>query len=205
MRIARAAEEHIVVASTNGIGPKELFNLQPLQEAIRAFFETHPLSQPMDQTNPLSEVGHKRRFSAMGPGGTTREEAGPECRGLHPSYYGRLCPVETPEGPNVGLITAMGLYAKVDEDGFIQEPELWNEEVAAALATSEGVNDLTEDHWKVVNYLRNYYLQFGVAPMIRVLCRETGFSLGYIYDLFPNGPAHGACKYAGLPRPDNCV
>jgi len=122
MRIARAAEEHIEVASTNGMGPRELFNLQPLQEAIRAFFETHPLSQFMDQTNPLSEVTHKRRFNAMGPGGTTREEAGPEHRGLHPSYYGRICPIETPEGPNIGLISSMALYAKADEDGVLWTP-----------------------------------------------------------------------------------
>ena len=122
MRIARAAQEHIEVASTNGMGPRELFNLQPLREAIRTFFETHPLSQPVDQTNPLSEVTHKRRFTAMGPGGTTREEAGPEYRGLHPSYYGRICPIETPEGPNIGLITSMALYAKVDENGVIRTP-----------------------------------------------------------------------------------
>jgi tRNA 2-thiouridine synthesizing protein E len=83
----------------------------------------------------------------------------------------------------------------VDEDGFMQEPEKWNEDVAAALATTEGVDDLTENHWKVVNYLRDYYLQFGVAPMIR---KE-------IYELFPSGPAKGACKVAGLPKPTGCV
>jgi tRNA 2-thiouridine synthesizing protein E len=94
---------------------------------------------------------------------------------------------------------------EVDEDGFIQEPDLWNKEVAAALATTEGVDDLTEDHWKVVEYLRNYYLQFGVAPMIRKLCKETGFDLKRIYALFPSGPAKGACKVAGLPKPTGCV
>ncbi len=93
----------------------------------------------------------------------------------------------------------------VDEDGFMLEPEQWNEEVAKALATTEGVEDLTEAHWKVVNYLREYYLQFGVAPMIRKLCKETGFKLKEIYDLFPSGPAKGACKVAGLPKPTGCV
>ena len=93
----------------------------------------------------------------------------------------------------------------VDEDGFMQEPELWNKAVATALATTEGVDDLTEEHWKVVEYLRNYYLQFGVAPMIRKLCKETGFELKKIYTLFPSGPAKGACKVAGLPKPTGCV
>ena len=93
----------------------------------------------------------------------------------------------------------------VDEDGFIQEPNQWNEEVAKALATTEAVADLTEEHWKVMNYLRNYYLQFGVAPMIRKLCKDTGFPLKKIYELFPSGPAKGACKLAGLPKPTGCV
>lgn len=93
----------------------------------------------------------------------------------------------------------------VDEDGFMAEPELWNKDVAAALATTEGVDDLTDEHWKVVEYLRNYYLQFGVAPMIRKVCKQTGFELKKIYTLFPSGPAKGACKVAGLPKPTGCV
>lgn len=87
---------------------------------------------------------------------------------------------------------------EVDEDGFMEEPEQWNEAVAVALASTEGVNELTEDHWKIVNYLRDYYLKFGVAPMIRKLCKESKFSLKQIYELFPSGPAKGACKVAGL-------
>ena len=94
---------------------------------------------------------------------------------------------------------------EVDEDGFMAEPEIWNKEVAAALATTEGVDDLTEDHWKVVQYLRDYYLQFGVAPMIRKVCKQTGYDLKTIYTLFPSGPAKGACKVAGLPKPTGCV
>ena len=94
---------------------------------------------------------------------------------------------------------------EVDEDGFITEPELWNEEIAKALATTENVDILSEDHWKLVNYLRDYYLEFGIAPMIRKLCKQTGFTLKYVYELFPSGPAKGACKVAGLPKPTGCV
>ncbi len=98
-----------------------------------------------------------------------------------------------------------GLEIEVDEDGFIQEPDKWSPEVAAALAKSEDVPELTEAHWKVVNYLRDYYQQFGIAPMIRKLCKDTGFPLKEIYELFPSGPAKGACKIAGLPKPTGCV
>jgi len=93
----------------------------------------------------------------------------------------------------------------VDEDGFMETPESWNTDVALALATTEGVEALGDDHWKLVHYLRNYYLQFGVAPMIRKLCKETGFDLKKVYELFPSGPAKGACKVAGLPKPTGCV
>jgi dissimilatory sulfite reductase related protein len=98
-----------------------------------------------------------------------------------------------------------GVSIQVDEDGFMEEPDAWTEQVAAALGKGEGVADLSEEHWKVVNYLRNYYLEFGVAPMIRKLCKETGFPLKKIYELFPSGPAKGACKVAGLPKPTGCV
>lgn len=98
-----------------------------------------------------------------------------------------------------------GIEVEVDEDGFIQEPDMWSEELAEAIAKTEEVEDLTEDHWKVINYLRDYYQQFGIAPMIRKLCKETGFQLKYIYELFPSGPAKGACKIAGLPKPTGCV
>lgn len=94
---------------------------------------------------------------------------------------------------------------QVDEDGFMEEPELWNESIAAAFGKVEHVDELTEDHWKVVNYLRDYFQKFGVAPMIRKLCKETGFKLAVIYELFPSGPAKGACKIAGLPKPTGCV
>jgi dissimilatory sulfite reductase related protein len=93
----------------------------------------------------------------------------------------------------------------VDEDGFIQEPARWNQAVAAVLAATEGVNDLSEKHWHIINYLRDYFQKFGIAPMIRKLCKETGMKLNEIYELFPTGPAKGACKAAGLPKPTGCV
>jgi len=93
----------------------------------------------------------------------------------------------------------------VDEDGFLQEPDIWDHAVAADFATTEGVTDLTDNHWRVIDFLRNYYLEFGIAPMIRKLCKETGFKLSEIYTMFPSGPAKGACKLAGLPRPTGCV
>ncbi len=93
----------------------------------------------------------------------------------------------------------------VDEDGFMDNPEEWNETIALALSTTEGVEEMTEDHWKLVNYLRDYWLKFGIAPMIRKLCKETGFPLKKVYELFPSGPAKGACKVAGLSKPTGCV
>jgi tRNA 2-thiouridine synthesizing protein E len=97
------------------------------------------------------------------------------------------------------------LTVEVDEDGFIQEPEKWNEAVAKVLAKTEGVEDMTDEHWHLVNYLRDYYAKFGIAAMIRKLCKETGFPLKKVYELFPSGPAKGACKVAGLAKPTGCV
>jgi tRNA 2-thiouridine synthesizing protein E len=100
---------------------------------------------------------------------------------------------------------ANGHSYNVDEDGFLQDPEIWNEAVAKDFALTEEINELTPDHWKVINYLRGYYLEFGIAPMVRKVCKETGFKLNQIYDLFPSGPAKGGCKLAGLPKPTGCV
>jgi dissimilatory sulfite reductase related protein len=93
----------------------------------------------------------------------------------------------------------------LDENGFLTDPDQWDHDVAAALAAMEGIAELTDDHWKVVNYLRDYYLEYQIAPMIRKLCKATGFKLKKIYKLFQNGPARGACKVAGLPKPTGCV
>jgi tRNA 2-thiouridine synthesizing protein E len=105
----------------------------------------------------------------------------------------------------VATYEANGNVYNVDEDGFLESPEIWNEAVAQDFALSEHVTDLTPDHWKVINYLRKYYLEFGIAPMVRKVCKETGFKLNEIYALFPSGPAKGACKLAGLPKPTGCV
>jgi tRNA 2-thiouridine synthesizing protein E len=102
-------------------------------------------------------------------------------------------------------IQLAGKNFDVDEDGFLQNPELWDESVAKDFAPTEGINEMTEEHWKVVRYIRDYYLKFGVAPMIRKLCKETDCNLKRIYELFPSGPAKGACKIAGLPKPTGCV
>ena len=105
----------------------------------------------------------------------------------------------------MSVIELEGTAIEVDEDGFIQEPDAWSEALAAVIAKTEEVDELTEDHWKVINFLREYYQQFGIAPMVRKLCKSTGFKLKYIYELFPSGPAKGACKIAGLPKPTGCV
>lgn len=97
------------------------------------------------------------------------------------------------------------LGVKFDEDGFLEDPEVWTEEIALAIAATEDVPEMTEEHWKLVNYLRNYFQTYGVAPMIRKLVKDTGCDLQRIYELFPSGPAKGACKIAGLPKPTGCV
>ena len=105
----------------------------------------------------------------------------------------------------MAVIVLAGKEFEVDEDGFLQDPTLWNDAVAQGLAVQEGITTLTEEHWKVVRFLREYYLKFGVAPMIRKLTKATGMPLKHIYELFPTGPAKGACKLAGLPKPTGCV
>lgn len=93
----------------------------------------------------------------------------------------------------------------LDDQGFMQSPDSWNDKVAAALARDEGIEELTDEHWQIIDYLREYQEDHGNAPMIRQLCKDTGFTLKRIYELFENGPAKGACRVAGLPRPDSCV
>jgi tRNA 2-thiouridine synthesizing protein E len=101
--------------------------------------------------------------------------------------------------------TLGGAEIEIDEDGFMQEPEKWNREVAEDLAKTENAFPMGENHWKLVDYLRDYYLKFGAAPPIRLLCKKTGIDLKTIYQLFPGGPAKGACKVAGLPKPTGCI
>ena len=122
VRIERAIKERMSLQEVETLMPHDLINSKPLSAVIKEFFGSSQLSQFMDQTNPLSEVTHKRRLSALGPGGLTRERAGFEVRDVHPTHYGRICPIETPEGPNIGLITSLSTYARVNDYGFIETP-----------------------------------------------------------------------------------
>lgn len=122
MRIDRVVRERLVQAEQDDLMPRDLVNAKPVSGALLDFFNSSQLSQFMDQNNALSEVTHKRRVSALGPGGLTRERAGFEVRDVHPTHYGRVCPIETPEGPNIGLISSLALYARIDEHGFIETP-----------------------------------------------------------------------------------
>ncbi len=122
VRMERAIREKMTLAELDIAMPHDLINAKPVMAAVKEFFGSSQLSQFMDQTNPLSEITHKRRLSALGPGGLTRERAGFEVRDVHPTHYGRICPVETPEGPNIGLITSLASYAKINDFGFIEAP-----------------------------------------------------------------------------------
>jgi DNA-directed RNA polymerase subunit beta len=122
VRVERAVKERLSQAESENLMPHDLINAKPVSAAVREFFGSSQLSQFMDQTNPLSEVTHKRRVSALGPGGLTRERAGFEVRDVHPTHYGRVCPIETPEGPNIGLINSLALYARTNEYGFLETP-----------------------------------------------------------------------------------
>src|SRR5690606_28872016 len=112
--------ERMSINDTQAIVPQQLINIRPVIASIKEFFGSSQLSQFMDQTNPLAELTHKRRLSALGPGGLTRERAGFEVRDVHYSHYGRMCPIETPEGPNIGLINTLSTFAKVNKFGFIE-------------------------------------------------------------------------------------
>ncbi len=122
VRVERAVRERLSLAESEGLMPQELINAKPVAAAIKEFFGSSQLSQFMDQNNPLSEVTHKRRVSALGPGGLTRERAGFEVRDVHPTHYGRVCPIETPEGPNIGLINSLACYARTNRYGFLETP-----------------------------------------------------------------------------------
>ena len=122
VRVERAVKERLGQAEADNLQPHDLINSKPISAAIREFFGSSQLSQFMDQTNPLSEITHKRRVSALGPGGLTRERAGFEVRDVHPTHYGRVCPIETPEGPNIGLINSLALYARLNDYGFLETP-----------------------------------------------------------------------------------
>jgi DNA-directed RNA polymerase subunit beta len=164
VRVERAVKERLSQAESDNLMPHDLINAKPISAAIKEFFGSSQLSQFMDQTNPLSEITHKRRVSALGPGGLTRERAGFEVRDVHPTHYGRVCPIETPEGPNIGLINSLALFARVNDYGFIEtayrkvvDSQVTNEieylsaieegnyVVAQANASLDGNNRLSDD------------------------------------------------------------
>jgi len=149
VRVERAVKERLGQAEADNLMPHDLINSKPISAAIREFFGSSQLSQFMDQTNPLSEITHKRRVSALGPGGLTRERAGFEVRDVHPTHYGRVCPIETPEGPNIGLINSLALYARLNEYGFLETPYRKVEEgryiIAQANATIDSTGKLSDE------------------------------------------------------------
>ena len=147
VRVERAVKERLNQAESDNLMPHDLINAKPISAAIKEFFGSSQLSQFMDQTNPLSEITHKRRVSALGPGGLTRERAGFEVRDVHPTHYGRVCPIETPEGPNIGLINSLALYARTNEYGFMETPY---RRVEASAVTSEIVYLSAIDEGKFV-------------------------------------------------------
>ena len=122
VRVERAVKERLSLAESEGLMPQEIINAKPVSAVIKEFFGSSQLSQFMDQNNPLSEITHKRRISALGPGGLTRERAGFEVRDVHPTHYGRVCPIETPEGPNIGLINSLAVFARTNQYGFLETP-----------------------------------------------------------------------------------
>src|SRR5215813_8597858 len=147
LRMERAIKERMSSVDIDTVMPQDLINAKPAAAAVREFFGSSQLSQFMDQTNPLSEITHKRRLSAMGPGWLTRERAGFEVRDVHPTHYGRICPIETPEGPNIGLISSLSCYARINEHGFIESP--YRKVRNGAILDYVTITDGGDSHWKV--------------------------------------------------------
>src|SRR3989339_890240 len=190
-RIERLIKEQMMIKGDEAVTPGQLINIRPLQAVIKGFFGSSQLSQFMDQTNPLAEITHKRRLSALGPGGLTRERAGFEVRDIHPSHFGRICPVETPEGPNIGLITSLATYARVSDYGFIETPYQGVNE------NGELTNDIRyfsafQEEGKVIAQVNNEFLLRGKVEGEHVPARRAGeFALVHhddvdLMDISPN-------------------
>ena len=173
VRMERAIKERMIAIELDTMMPHDLVNQKPVAAAVKEFFGSSQLSQFMDQTNPLSEVTHKRRLSALGPGGLTRERAGFEVRDVHSTHYGRMCPVETPEGPNIGLITSLATYARVSEYGFIETPYV---EVAEDGAVSSKVRYFSsfEEEGKIIAQANNSLVVNGKLEGSLIPARRKG-------------------------------
>ncbi len=155
VRVERAVKDRLSLADSEQLMPQDLVNAKPVAAAVKEFFGSSQLSQFMDQNNPLSEITHKRRISALGPGGLTRERAGFEVRDVHPTHYGRVCPIETPEGPNIGLINSLAIYARTNDYGFLESPY---RKVSDGVATSD------IDYLSAIEEM-NFYIAQANTPM----------------------------------------
>jgi len=172
-RIERSVKEKMATAETSEINPQNLINVRPIEAAVKSFFATGQLSQFMDQTNPLAGLTHRRRLSALGPGGLSRERAGFEVRDVHSSHYGRMCPVETPEGPNIGLINSLATYARVNEYGFLETPY---RKVVKGKVTNEVVYLTADDELETVIAQANARFDLKTGKLLdkQVLARKKG-------------------------------
>src|SRR3989475_12735829 len=159
VRMERAIKERMSLQDIETLMPQELINYKPVSAVIKEFFGSSQLSQFMDQTNPLSEITHKRRLSALGPGGLTRERAGVEVRDVHPPHYGRVCPIETPEGPNIGLLPSLSTYAQINEYGFIESP--YRKVIKGTVIDEVKVLNPGDTHYKVGDVIRRSEMEKG--------------------------------------------
>jgi DNA-directed RNA polymerase subunit beta len=194
VRMERAIKERMSVQEIEAQTPEELVNHKPVVAVVKEFFGSSQLSQFMDQTNPLSEVTHKRRLSALGPGGLTRERAGFEVRDVHPTHYGRICPVETPEGPNIGLISSLSTFARVNEYGFVETPYrsvrggIALDEVVFCTALQEETNQENDNQAHVIAQANAPLDAQGRFVENLVQCRKAGETLL----VRPDGQQHAA-------------
>ena len=169
-RMERVVRERMTIQDVEAITPQALINIRPVIAAVKEFFGSSQLSQFMDQTNPLAELTHKRRLSALGPGGLSRERAGFEVRDVHHSHYGRMCPIETPEGPNIGLIGSLSTYARINEYGFIETP--YRKVDKANGRVTEEIVYLTaddEDNYTITRLMLSWMMRIFLSQ--RVTCR----------------------------------
>jgi DNA-directed RNA polymerase subunit beta len=174
----RVVRERMTTQDVEAITPQTLINIRPVVASIKEFFGTSQLSQFMDQTNPLSGLTHKRRLSALGPGGLSRERAGFEVRDVHPSHYGRMCPIETPEGPNIGLIGSLATYARINAFGFVETP--YRKAVKGKVTDQVDYLTADEEDLHVIAQANTPLGPDGTMTEDRVLCRRKGGEVDYV-------------------------